>query len=109
MYMSNFGDSPAHDFPAQHCLGEAPHLNAQQEPACEHPSQIEKPSAKKFVCGIAHDFNNTLAEIRGRAELMLRTNDPEKIKRGLNIIISASEHGVQTVDRLQDFARQHLD
>ena len=109
MYISNFGDSPAHFEQAQHCLSEAPHLNAQPEPTCEPPSQIEKPSAKKFVCGIAHDFNNTLAEILGRAELMLRTNDPEKIKRGLNIIISAAEHGVKTVDRLQDFARQQLD
>src|SRR4030095_2485899 len=52
---------------------------------------------------------NTLAGILGRAQLILRTNDPEKIQRGLNIIIKTAEDGAKTVKRIQDFARQRRD
>jgi CheY-like chemotaxis protein len=41
--------------------------------------------------------------------LILRTNDPEKIKRGLNLIIKTAEDGARTVKRIQDFARQRRD
>ena len=63
----------------------------------------------ELASGVAHDFNNTLAGILGRAQLMLRTNDPEKIQRGLNIIIKTAEDGAKTVKRIQDFARQRRD
>jgi CheY-like chemotaxis protein len=71
---------------------------------------MEKLSALgELASGVAHDFNNTLAGILGRAQLMLRTNDPEKISRGLNIIIKCAEDGAKTVKRIQDFARQRRD
>ncbi|HEX5835835.1 MAG TPA: response regulator, partial [Pyrinomonadaceae bacterium] len=37
------------------------------------------------------------------------TNDPEKLRRGLDIIIKTAEDGAKTVKRIQDFARQRRD
>lgn len=86
------------------------HNIAEQDRIREQFTQIEKLSALgELASGIAHDFNNTLAGILGRAQLLLRTNDPEKITRGLNIIIKAAEDGARTVKRIQDFARQRRD
>ena len=71
---------------------------------------MEKLSALgELASGVAHDFNNTLAGILGRAQLLQRTNDPEKIQRGLDIIIKTAEDGAKTVKRIQDFARQRRD
>lgn len=83
---------------------------AEQEMIREQFSQIEKLSALgELASGVAHDFNNTLAGILGRAQLMMRTNDPEKLKRGLEIIVKSAEDGAKTVKRIQDFARQRRD
>lgn len=60
----------------------------------------------ELASGVAHDFNNTLAGILGRAQLLLDTNDQEKIETGLNIIIKTAKDGARTVRRIQDFARQ---
>jgi len=38
-----------------------------------------------------------------------RTDDPEKLRRGLEIIIKTAEDGAKTVKRIQDFARQRRD
>ncbi|MGI8898771.1 MAG: hybrid sensor histidine kinase/response regulator [Pyrinomonadaceae bacterium] len=93
----------------QHAL-ELSHYIAEQECIREQFTQIEKLSALgELASGVAHDFNNTLAGILGRAQLLLRTNDPEKITRGLNIIIKTAEDGAKTVKRIQDFARQRRD
>ena len=71
---------------------------------------MEKLSALgELASGVAHDFNNTLAGILGRAQLLQRTDDPEKVKRGLDIIIKTAEDGAKTVKRIQDFARQRRD
>jgi hypothetical protein len=71
---------------------------------------MEKLSALgELASGVAHDFNNTLAGILGRAQLLQRSDDPEKIKRGLEIIIKTAEDGAKTVKRIQDFARQRRD
>ena len=89
---------------------ELSHYIAEQERIREQFSQMEKLSALgELASGVAHDFNNTLAGILGRAQLILRTNDPEKIQRGLNIIIKTAEDGAKTVKRIQDFARQRRD
>jgi signal transduction histidine kinase/ActR/RegA family two-component response regulator len=93
----------------QHAL-ELSTYSAKQEHIREQLTQIEKLSALgELASGVAHDFNNTLAGILGRAQLLLRTNDPEKITRGLNIIIKTAEDGAKTVKRIQDFARQRRD
>jgi signal transduction histidine kinase/ActR/RegA family two-component response regulator len=89
---------------------ELSHYIAEQERIREQFSQMEKLSALgELASGVAHDFNNTLAGILGRAQLIQRTNDPEKIQRGLNIIIKTAEDGAKTVKRIQDFARQRRD
>ncbi len=83
---------------------------AEQEMIREQFSQLEKLSALgELASGVAHDFNNTLAGILGRAQLMMRTNDPQKLKRGLEIIVRSAEDGAKTVKRIQDFARQRRD
>jgi signal transduction histidine kinase/ActR/RegA family two-component response regulator len=95
---------------AERHVKELSHYIAEQERIREQFSQMEKLSALgELASGVAHDFNNTLAGILGRAQLILRTNDPEKITRGLNIIIKTAEDGAKTVKRIQDFARQRRD
>ncbi len=109
-YLKNIESSVAQAEQAQRHVAELSHYIAEQERIREQFSQIEKLSALgELASGVAHDFNNTLAGILGRAQLIMRTNDPEKITRGLNIIIKTAEDGAKTVKRIQDFARQRRD
>jgi signal transduction histidine kinase/CheY-like chemotaxis protein len=88
-------------------IAEQERLRREQEEMREQFSQLEKMSALgELASGVAHDFNNTLAGILGRAQLLTRTSDPEKIRKGLQIIIKSAEDGARTVKRIQDFARQ---
>jgi signal transduction histidine kinase/CheY-like chemotaxis protein len=95
---------------AERHVEELNHYIAEQDRIREQYSQIEKMSALgELASGVAHDFNNTLAGILGRAELLLKTEDPEKIESGLRIIIKTAKDGAKTVKRIQDFARQRRD
>ncbi|MEO6393537.1 MAG: ATP-binding protein [Pyrinomonadaceae bacterium] len=83
---------------------------SEQERLREQFSHMEKMSALgELASGVAHDFNNTLAGILGRAQLLQTTNDPEQIRRGLQIIVQTAEDGAKTIRRIQDFARQRRD
>ncbi|HEV2914770.1 MAG TPA: HAMP domain-containing sensor histidine kinase, partial [Pyrinomonadaceae bacterium] len=109
-YLKNVESAAAQAAQAERHVAELNHYIAEQERISEQFSQLEKLSALgELASGVAHDFNNTLAGILGRAQLMMRTNDPEKIKRGLEIIIRSAEDGAKTVKRIQDFARQRRD
>jgi len=109
-YLKNIEASAEQAEQAERHVEELSHFIAEQERIREQFSQMEKLSALgELASGVAHDFNNTLAGILGRAQLILRTNDPEKIQRGLNIIIKTAEDGAKTVKRIQDFARQRRD
>lgn len=109
-YLRNIENSTTQAEQAQKHVEELSHYISEQERIREQFSQIEKLSALgELASGVAHDFNNTLAGILGRAQLLLRTDDPEKIRRGLNIIIQTAEDGAKTVRRIQDFARQRRD
>ena len=109
-YLKNIEAATAQAEQAQQHVLELSHYYAEQERIREQFTQIEKLSALgELASGVAHDFNNTLAGILGRAQLLLRTNDPEKLTRGLNIIIKTAEDGAKTVKRIQDFARQRRD
>jgi signal transduction histidine kinase/ActR/RegA family two-component response regulator len=109
-YLKNVESAAAQADQARQHVEELSHYIAEQERIREQFSQIEKLSALgELASGVAHDFNNTLAGILGRAQLLTRTTDPEKIKRGLEIIIKAAEDGANTVKRIQDFARQRKD
>jgi signal transduction histidine kinase/ActR/RegA family two-component response regulator len=109
-YLKNVESAAAQADQAKQHIEELSHYIAEQERIREQFSQIEKLSALgELASGVAHDFNNTLAGILGRAQLLTRTTDPEKIRRGLEIIIKAAEDGANTVKRIQDFARQRKD
>lgn len=109
-YLRNVETSAAQADQAENHVKELSHYIAEQERIREQFSQMEKLSALgELASGVAHDFNNTLAGILGRAQLLQRTNDPEKLKRGLDIIIKTAEDGAKTVKRIQDFARQRRD
>lgn len=109
-YLKNIEAAANQAEQAERHVAELSHYIAEQERIREQFSQMEKLSALgELASGVAHDFNNTLAGILGRAQLILRTNDPEKIQHGLNIIIKTAEDGAKTVKRIQDFARQRRD
>ena len=109
-YLKNVETSAAQAAQAEKHVKELSHYITEQERIREQFSQMEKLSALgELASGVAHDFNNTLAGILGRAQLLQRTDDPEKIKRGLDIIIKTAEDGAKTVKRIQDFARQRRD
>ena len=109
-YLRNVETSAAQAAQAEKHVKDLSHYIAEQERIREQFSQIEKLSALgELASGVAHDFNNTLAGILGRAQLLQRTDDAEKIKRGLDIIIKTAEDGAKTVKRLQDFAQQRRD
>jgi signal transduction histidine kinase/CheY-like chemotaxis protein len=109
-YLKNIETSAAQAEQAERHVAELSHHIAEQERLRQQFSQLEKLSALgELASGVAHDFNNTLAGILGRAQLMLRTDDPDKLMRGLQIIIKTAEDGAKTVKRIQDFARQRRD
>ena len=109
-YLRNVETSAAQAAQAENHVKELSHYIAEQERIREQFSQMEKLSALgELASGVAHDFNNTLSGILGRAQLLQRTDDQEKIKRGLDIIIKTAEDGAKTVKRIQDFARQRRD
>ncbi len=109
-YLKNVEAAAQHAAQAERHVEELSRYIAEQERIREQFAQIEKLSALgELASGVAHDFNNTLAGILGRAQLMMRTNDPEKIKRGLHLIIQSAEDGAKIVKRIQDFARQRRD
>ncbi|MGH9932623.1 MAG: hypothetical protein ACREA9_25750, partial [Pyrinomonadaceae bacterium] len=87
-YLKNIEASVKQADQAERHVEELSHYIGEQERIREQFSQMEKLSALgELASGVAHDFNNTLAGILGRAQLILATNDPEKIQRGLNLII----------------------
>jgi len=103
-------EAAAHAQEAERHVAELNHYIEEQNRIREQFSQIEKMSALgELASGVAHDFNNTLAGILGRAQLLLETSDPEKIEKGLQIIIKTAKDGAKTVKRIQDFARQRRD
>ena len=106
-YLKNVETAAAQAEQAERHVEELNRYITEQEHMREQMSRLERLSAiGELASGVAHDFNNTLAGILGRAELLLRTNDPEKIKRGLNIIIKVADDGAKTVKRIQNFAQQ---
>jgi PAS domain S-box-containing protein len=61
----------------------------------------------QLAWGVAHDFNNALAAILGRAQLLRRSAEgDERLKHGLDIILTAAEDAAATVRRIRSFARQ---
>jgi signal transduction histidine kinase/CheY-like chemotaxis protein len=106
-YLKNLQSAKAQAEQARAHVEELNRYIETQQRIQEQFSQKEKMSALgELASGVAHDFNNCLAGILGRAELMMMQTDDPKMKRGLDIILKASQDGARTVKRIQDFARQ---
>ena len=89
------------------CLERIAAAHAEYEHEREQRTHAEKMAALgELSFGVAHNVNNTLTGILGRAQLLRRTNDPEKMATGLDMIIKSADDGAQIIRRIQDFARK---
>ncbi|HZE68741.1 MAG TPA: ATP-binding protein [Pyrinomonadaceae bacterium] len=89
------------------CLERIAAAHAEHEQKREQAVHAEKMAALgELSFGVAHNVNNTLTGILGRAQLLMRTHDPEKITSGIEMIIKSAEDGAQIIRRIQDFARR---
>lgn len=55
---------------------------------------------------VGHEFGNLLQMIIGQADLAIAQKDPEKIKRGLEVIIKAGQRASILTRNLKSFSRQ---
>ncbi|MBA3357433.1 MAG: response regulator [Pyrinomonadaceae bacterium] len=91
----------------KNCLERVAAAHAEHEHEREQKTHAEKMAALgELSFGVAHNVNNTLTGILGRAQLLRRTVDPEKMTAGLDLIIKSADDGAQIIRRIQDFARQ---
>ena len=91
----------------KNCLARIATAHAEFEHEREQKAHAEKMAALgELSFGVAHNVNNTLTGILGRAQLLRRTGDPDKIAAGLDLIIKSADDGAQIIRRIQDFARK---
>ena len=68
---------------------------------------------EQMASGVVHDFNNVLARILGMNELLLTTpshlNNPESVKKYLQLANASIEEAVATIRQLREFYRVRRD
>jgi PAS domain S-box-containing protein len=64
-------------------------------------------SIGEMASGIAHEINNPLTGVVGYAQLLLKEDLPEKVKKDLRIINDGAQRVADIVNRLLVFASQH--
>jgi two-component system NtrC family sensor kinase len=73
----------------------------------EELRHAEKMSAVgQLVAGVAHELNNPLAGVMGFAQILLKRQLDEKVRRGLETISHEAERCRRIVQNLQTFARK---
>jgi len=60
----------------------------------------------QLASGVAHDFNNVLFAISGRAQLMSRTSDDQKVREGLEEILEAVADARKIIGNLRELNRR---
>lgn len=70
-------------------------------------SQISKSEKIKseFISSVSHELRTPLTAINGWGETLLEDNDPQQIKRGVNIILKESRRLTNMVEELLDFSK----
>ena len=64
-------------------------------------------SIGEMAAGIAHEINNPLAAVMGFAQLAMRRNVDDSIKRDLDKILAESKRASKIIANLQSFARRY--
>lgn len=64
-------------------------------------------SIGEMAAGIAHEINNPLAAVMGFAQLAMRRNVDDSIRRDLDKILSESKRASKIIANLQSFARRY--
>ena len=59
----------------------------------------------EFISSVSHELRTPLTAIKGWAETIYTENDPETIRKGMNVIISETGRLSQMVEELLDFSR----
>ena len=63
-------------------------------------------SVGELAAGVAHEINNPLTSVLGYAELLMRQDVPDRIRRDLNTIVYDAQRASKIVQNLLSFSRR---
>ena len=59
----------------------------------------------EFISSVSHELRTPLTAIKGWAETIYTENDPDTVRKGMNVIINETERLSRMVEELLDFSR----